>query len=62
MSKVCELLRLSQECHAQARVTINPATKRALKKMGDDYSREADELQRRRGVIQAAFPKSDAKV
>jgi len=59
MSKVGELLKLAQDCYARARVASNPEDKRALMQMGDDYLKEADELQRGRGVVQAAFPRPD---
>jgi len=59
MSKVRELLKLAQDCYARAGVTMNPEDKRALMQMGDDYLKEADELQRGRGVVQAAFPRPD---
>lgn len=57
MSKARELLRLAQDCYARAHVTVNPDTKRALMKEGDEYLKEADELQRGRPIVQAAFPK-----
>ncbi len=59
MSRVNELLRLAQGCYAQARTTLDPAAKQALTRMGDAYLQQADELQRGRGVVQAAFPKPD---
>jgi hypothetical protein len=59
MSKVRELLKLAQDCYARARVTIDPEGKRTLTQMGDDYLKEADEMQHGRGVVQAAFPKPD---
>ncbi len=62
MSKVRELLNLAQECYAQARITINPETKRALTKMGDSYQKDADDLRRGQSVVQAAFSKPGAKI
>ena len=62
MSKVRNLLKLAQDCYAQARVTINRETKRALTEMGDNYLKEADELRRGRSVVRAAYPKSGSKI
>jgi hypothetical protein len=59
MSKVHELLELAQECYARARDAVDPDSKRALVQQGDAYLRQADELQRGRNVVQAAFPKPD---
>ncbi len=59
MSEIHELLRRAQDCYAQARDAVDPDSKRALVQQGDDYLRQADELQRGRNVVQAAFPKPD---
>jgi len=59
MSKIRELLKLAQDCYARAGVAIDPEDKRTLMQTGDEYLKEADELQRGRGVVQAAFPKPD---
>lgn len=59
MSKANELLKLAKDCYARPRAAIDPERKRALVREGDDYLKEADALQRRRSVVQAAFPKSD---
>jgi hypothetical protein len=50
MSKVREELRLAQDCYAQARITLDPDVKGALRKLGDRYLRQAEELKLRRAV------------
>jgi predicted HD phosphohydrolase len=62
MAKVDDLLKLAQDCYAQARATLHLSTKRHLVQMGDEYQKQADELQHRRAVIQAAFPKPGGKI
>ena len=59
MLKARELRRLANDCYARARVTVNPDTKLALVREGDNYLKEADERLRKRTVVQAAYPKPD---
>ena len=62
MDTVKKLLKLAQDCYAQARITLDPNNKRTLVQKGDQYLKEADEFQQGRAVVQAAFPKRDPKV
>ncbi|MEJ2375327.1 MAG: hypothetical protein P8Y71_07830 [Pseudolabrys sp.] len=62
MSKFRELLRLAKDRYARAKVTVNPASKRALAQQAEEYSKEAEELQGGRSVVQAAFPKPAPKI
>jgi hypothetical protein len=55
-------LKLAQDCYAQARAALHLSTKRHLVQMDDEYQKQADELQHRRAVIQAAFPKLGGKI
>jgi hypothetical protein len=55
MATLDTLLRLAADCYAHARLSANPLTKTELRIMGDDYLKQAEELRRKRSVIQAAF-------
>ena len=57
MAQVDELLKLAQDCYAHARASSNLLVRAQLKVIGDDYVKQADELQRSRSVVQAAYPK-----
>jgi hypothetical protein len=59
MATVDELLAMATDCYAKSRALSNPLAKAALNVIGDDYRKQADELQRGRAVIQAVFPKPD---
>jgi len=61
MVTVDELREMAHEVYARARASLDPTIKRELMKLGDDYLKKAEEL-RRSHVIQAAFPKPDAKI
>ncbi len=61
MPTLDELLKLADDCYAQARTTLNFITKAELMNKGDEYSKQA-EAQRGSNVIQAAFPKRGRKV
>jgi hypothetical protein len=45
MSRKSELLKLAQLFHSQASLTLDRATKQALRKIGDHYQHEAKQLQ-----------------
>jgi hypothetical protein len=45
MSRKDELLKLAQLFHSQARLTLDGAAKQALRKIGDHYKQEAEQLQ-----------------
>ena len=62
MAQVDDLLKLAQDCFTQARASSNLLVRAQLKVMGDDYLKQADELQRGRSVVQAAFPKPGGKI
>ena len=53
-----ELLKLAQDCYAQARITKDLEAKQTFIRLGDQHLKEADELQHGRSVVQAAFPRS----
>jgi hypothetical protein len=57
MPNVHELLKLAQDCFAQARITKDPEARRSFVKLGDEYMQEADDLRQDRSVVQAVFPK-----
>jgi hypothetical protein len=59
MATLDALLKLAADCYAHARLSSNPLTKTELTFMGDDYLKQAEELQRGRAVTQAVFPKRD---
>lgn len=61
MSKTRELLRRAQT-YARGCVRVGPDNKRSLVHHGDEYVKDADDLKRRRSVVQAAFPKPDHKI
>jgi hypothetical protein len=44
MSRKEELLKLAQLFYSQANTTLDPATKTSLRKLGDQYDREAKHL------------------
>ena len=56
-----ELLKLADNCYAQARSTSNLITKAKLMNKGDEYRKQA-EAQRGPNVIRAVFPKHRAKI
>lgn len=56
MKTVRELLVMANDCYARTRELSNPLAKAALKVIGDDYRKQADELQRGGTVTQAVFP------
>ena len=62
MSRIDELLQKALACYAQARSAVDPSTKVQLNKEGDEYIKQADQFQRGRTVVQAAFPKPDIKI
>jgi hypothetical protein len=51
MLKALELLRLAQDCYARARIAVNEYARRRLIRQGDEYLKEADELQRERASV-----------
>jgi hypothetical protein len=57
MATLDELLKLADDCYAQARATVNFIKKAELMNEGDEYAKQA-EAQRGSNVIQAAFPKA----
>jgi hypothetical protein len=57
-----DLLKLAQDCYAQARVTTNPDIKAELVRMGDQYLESADAMQRGQTAIHTAFPKPGGKI
>lgn len=58
MRTVPDLLKLAQDCYARARNSLDQDAKVDFVRLGDRYLHEADELQRGRAVVQAAFPKN----
>jgi hypothetical protein len=62
MAKVEELLGLAADCYAQARISSNPLIKAELTVMGDDYLKQADELQRSAPIVHATFPRPGNKI
>lgn len=62
MAQFDELLALASDCYTQARASSNSLVKAQLNVMGDDYAKQAEELQRGRAVIQAVFPKPSSKI
>lgn len=62
MTAVHDLLTLAQDCYAQAQITKDPKAKQSLIQLGDQYVREADELQSGCTVVQAAFPKPVSEI
>lgn len=54
-----QLLTLAEECHAEARVSSNPLIRAQFKVMGDDYRKQAEELQDDGVVIRCDFAKHD---
>jgi hypothetical protein len=61
MATVDELRGMAHDAYTRARTSIDLSTKQKLTKSGDDYLKQAEEL-RDGHVIQAVFPKSDAKI
>jgi hypothetical protein len=59
MSALDEILKLAQDCFAKGHAAVSPSEKILHLRMGDDCLRTAEEMQRERPVIQAAFPKPD---
>jgi len=62
MAQLNELLALAEDCYTQARASSNSLVKAQLNVMGDDYTKQAEELQRGHGIVQAAFPKPSSKI
>jgi hypothetical protein len=62
MISVDELLKLAQDCYAQAKLTSNSLAKTHLVVMGDDYLKQAEGLQRDRSIVQAVFPMPGPKI
>jgi hypothetical protein len=56
-----DLLKLAQDCFAQARVITNPDTKAELVRMGDQYLESADAMQRGQTAIHTVFPSLAAR-
>ncbi len=54
-----QLLTLAEECHAEARVSANPLIRAQLNVMGDDYLKQAQELENSNVVFPAVWAKSD---
>ena len=52
---------MAHDFYAWARASLDPSKKQKLVKSADAYLKQAEEL-RRGHVIQAAFPKRDAKI
>ncbi len=52
---------MATDCYTQACTLSNHLAKAALNVMGDDYLKQAEELQRGRAVVQAVFPKPGSK-
>jgi hypothetical protein len=61
MAQVDELLQLAEDCYAQARAASTLLVRAQLKVMGDDYVKQAEELQHGRPVVQAAFQKPGSR-
>jgi len=61
MAAVDELLKLARDCYAQARSASNVTTKAELLRMGDEYMKAFEEMQRGQTVMHAAFPKPGGK-
>jgi hypothetical protein len=62
MSATNEILRLAQDCFAKVRAAVSPSETILHLRMGDRYLTVAEEMQRNRQVIQAAFPKPGSKI
>jgi hypothetical protein len=62
MAALDEILKLAQDCFAKGRAVASPCEKILHLRMGDRYLNLAEEMQRERPVIQAAFPKTDSKI
>jgi hypothetical protein len=62
MNAINEILRLAQDCFAKGRAAVSPSEKILRLRMGDRYLNVAEEMQRNRPVIQAAFPKPGSKI
>jgi hypothetical protein len=60
MSRFLELFELAKNFYAQAHCRVSLDAKRAMQELGEKYLREADIL-RRDQIVQAAFPRTDAK-
>jgi hypothetical protein len=58
MQNLDHLLTLADECYAAARASSNPLMRAQLKVMGDDYLKQAEELQKNGVVVHVPFPKS----
>lgn len=59
MPTVDELLDLSAHCYAQARASSIPLDKARMIAAGDEYLRQAVDLQIDSAVVYAAFPKRE---
>jgi hypothetical protein len=61
MATVDQHWQMAHDLYAQARASIDPATKRMLLRRADELLRQAEELQRGH-VVQAAFPKPEDRI
>jgi len=59
MQNLDHLLTLADECYAAARGSSNPLLRAQFKVMGDDYLKQAEELQKNGVVVHVAFPKGE---
>jgi hypothetical protein len=57
-----ELLKRAKNCYAQARASQNVETRRALVQMGDEYMKQAENLQQEQTFVHSAFPKPDSEI
>jgi hypothetical protein len=62
MAHADEILKLARDCFAQARAAASAAAKAELLRMGDEYMKVFESMQRNRPVIHTAFAKPDKKI
>lgn len=56
MATIEELWKMAYDVYARARASLDPSAKLTPMRAADDYLKQAEELRRKRVVVQAAFP------
>jgi hypothetical protein len=61
MRSADELLKLAEDCRAQASITLDPDTKSAFTRLAHRYLKDVDDLQKRQSPSAAHSPVADGK-